>query len=266
MDRPSYLHSFGFLLIVTILGGMLSEIVYVALKAGGLRAALPPLVTVVLPVFLSGVILPYLLIRLLYRSTLRDFGILWTDPQRPWLGWFAGSSALVLLVWFAFWGGLCFLLIFVPEDSDTLTRAELHSRNPIYMLVNNGYHAGIFATVFHWFVTVGFAEELFGRGLLQNALDRRYTRVFGRGRWTVRSSTILAALLFAFWHTEWLSPDPLNILGSLALSMTVVLVPSILLSVVYEKTRSMLAVILLHNVIDGGKLLAWYLWSLIWPA
>ena len=47
--------------------------------------------------------------------------------------------------------------------------------------------------------------------------------------------------------------------------MTIVMVPSLLLSIVYEKTRSMLVVIVLHNVIDGGKVLTWYLWSVIFP-
>ena len=67
------------------------------------------------------------------------------------------------------------------------------------------------------------------------------------------------------WSAEWISLNPVSILGSMATSMTIVLVPSLMLCIVYEKTRSMLVVIVLHNVIDGGKLVTWYLWSVIYP-
>jgi len=261
-------NSFWFLLIVTVIGGMLAEVAFGALKSSGLRDRLPALVALIIPPAVSGLILPYLLIRLVYRSRLREFGIRWVDPERrmaPWLVW---GSIVTVLTWLAFWGLICAGLVMATKtapDQVPMTLAEFHAKNPLHMLLSGSANPRIVATVLHMTVLVGFIEELFGRGFLQSALDRRYTRVFGRGRFTVRASTLLAAILFAFWHTQWLGGDAKAILGSMAISLTIVLVPSLLLSVVYERTRSMLAVILLHDVIDGGKLLAWYAWSWILP-
>ncbi len=263
-----YRYSFWFLLLVTVAGGMLAEATFDALTATGLRDRLPALVALVIPPAVSGLIVPYLLIRFLYRSSLRGFGIRWVDPERRVAPWLVAGSLLATITWMAFWGLLCAGLVMATKtapDRVPLSLAEFYAKNPLHMLLNGPWNPRVAATVLHMTVLVGFIEELFGRGLLQNALDRRYTRVFGRGRFTVRASTLLAAVLFAFWHTQWLGGDVKSILSGMAISLTVVLVPSLLLSVVYEKTRSMLAVIVLHDVIDGGKLLAWYAWSLILP-
>ncbi len=267
-EPRSGLYSFWFLLGVTIGGGMLGELTFDLLRSTGLRERLPALVAVVFPPLVSGALVPYLLIRLTYRSTLRGFGIRWVDPQRPVLGWLLGSSAVALVAWVVFWGAIVVALSFATQathDRVPMTLAEFHAKNPLHMLIHGAATPRIAATVVHFTLLVGFIEELFGRGFLQNALDRRYTRVFGRGWFTIRASTLLAAILFAGWHTQWLSGNPRAILASAAISLTVILVPSLLLCLLYEKTRSMLAVIVLHDVIDGGKLLTWYLWSRILP-
>jgi len=264
----SYLYSFWFLLLATMGGGMLAELAFDVLRSTGARERLPALLALVIPPAVSGLVVPYLLIRLLYRARLREFGIRWIDPQRRVAPWLLGSSVLALVAWLAFWGAICVALLMATKtapDRVPLTLAEFHGKNPLHMLLHGASSPRVVATVIHMTLLVGFIEELFGRGFLQNALDRRYTRVFGRGRFTVPASTLLAAVLFAFWHTQWLSGDPKTILSSAAISMTIVLVPSLLLCLVYEKTRSMLAVIVLHDVIDGGKLLIWYLWSWILP-
>jgi membrane protease YdiL (CAAX protease family) len=264
----SWLYSFRFLLLVTVASGVISEAVAMGLRVSGLRNSMPALLAISLPALVAGALLPYLLIRFVYRSTLRDFGVRWIDPQRPALRWFLGSAAGALILWFAFWGLLCVLLQFAAQaapDQTAVSLAEFHERNPLGKLLRGDFDARLLGYVIHMTIVVGFAEELFGRGLLQNALDRSRQRVLGKGRFTVRVSTLLAALLFAFWHTTWLTTNPLEILSSMAISMTIVLVPSLLLAVVYEKTRSLLVVILLHDVIDGGKLLVWYVWSLILP-
>lgn len=264
----SYLYSFWFLLLVTVGGGMLAELAYDALRSIGARERLPALLVLVIPPVVSGVLVPYVLIRLLYRSRLREFGIRWIDPQHRVAPWLLGSSIAALVVWFAFWGAICLALQMAAHtapDRVPVTLAEFHGKNPLHMLLHGTASPRLVATVIHMTLLVGFIEELFGRGFLQNALDRRYTRVFGRGRFTIRASTLLAAVLFAFWHTQWLGGDPKAILSSAAISLTIVLVPSLLLCLTYEKTRSMLAVIVLHDVIDGGKLLTWYLWSWILP-
>ena len=248
----SYLYSFPFLLVVTIAGGLVGELAFAAIRATGLRDVLPTVLTVSLPAILSGALLPYLLIRFVYQSSLRDFGVRWLPPGHPATAWLIGSSALALGVWLAFWGLLTVAFRLLPPDAMPMTLAEFHAKNPLYMLVHGVNGALLLPHILHMMIVVGFAEELFGRGLLQNALDRRYLGVIGRGRFSIRTSTLLAAVLFAFWHTEWISLNPASI-------------PSLMLCVVYERTRSMLVVIVLHNVIDGGKLFTWYLWSVIAP-
>ncbi|UCG88759.1 MAG: hypothetical protein JSW71_09575 [Gemmatimonadota bacterium] len=47
--------------------------------------------------------------------------------------------------------------------------------------------------------------------------------------------TILAAVLFAMWHIQWFSSNPRSILGRIVTSMTIVLVPCLVLCYVYEK-------------------------------
>jgi membrane protease YdiL (CAAX protease family) len=261
------LYSFWFLLCVTVGSGILAELTYDLLRSTGARERLPALVAVVIPPVVSGLLVPYLLIRFVYRSSLRDFGVRWIDPARPFATWLVGSSALALVTWFAFWGALVALLALAARTSPDrvpLTVAGFHAKNPLHVLLHGEPTPRLTASVIHMTLLVGFIEELFGRGYLQNALDRRSTRVLGRGRFTVRTSTLLTAVLFAFWHTQWTSGSPLAILKSAALSL-IVLPPSLLLCIVYEKTRSMLAVIALHDVIDAGKLVTWYVWSRILP-
>jgi membrane protease YdiL (CAAX protease family) len=263
----SPLYSFWFLLGVTVGSGILAELAYDLLRSTGARDRLPALVALLIPPMVSGLLVPYLLIRFVYRSNLREFGIRWIEPGRPFAGWVVGSAALALVGWFAFWGALVGLLSVATRtspESVPLTLAEFHAKNPLHVLMQGAPTPRVTAGVIHMTLLVGFIEELFGRGYLQNALDRRYTRVLGRGRFTVRTSTLLAAVLFAFWHTQWTGGSALAILKSAALSV-IVLPPSLLLCIVYEKTRSMLAVIALHDVIDGGKLVTWYLWSRILP-
>ena len=265
--QRSPLYSFWFLLGVTVGSGILAELAYDLLRSTGARERLPALVVIVIPPMVSGLLVPYLLIRFVCRSSLRRFGVCWVDPGRPFAGWLVGSSALALGAWFAFWGALVGLLSVATRTSPErvpLTLAEFYAKNPLHVLMQGEPTPRVTAGVIHMTLLVGFIEELFGRGYLQNALDRRHTRVLGRGRFTVRASTLLAAVLFAFWHTQWTSGSALAVLKSAALSV-IVLPPALLLCLVYEKTRSMIAVIVLHDMIDGGKLLTWYLWSRILP-
>ena len=255
------MRSLKFLLLVTFVSGVLAEAIFHALRASGMRDVLPPIVAIVLPPLIAGTLLPYLLIRLAYRSTLRDFGVYWWKAGRPFVAWTLVPSVIVLLGWFGFWSLLLVALGFAPDPQ--VTAADLQAKNPLAMWLSGNHSPRLGATILHMMVSVGFVEELFGRGFLQNALDRIYAGTLGRGRFRVRVSTLIAALLFAFWHTEWLSFDVAAILKSLLVSMTIILVPSLILAVVYEKTRSMLAVILLHDVIDGGKLVAWYVAGLL---
>lgn len=263
---PRILYSFGFLLLITIVSGLLAESVYIGFRDSGMRERLPAVVVASLPSIIAGAVFAYFVIRVVYRSTLRDFGIRWIDCQRPVWKWLIGASIFAIVVWMAFWGLICIGLSFAGQTSldNVPTLAEFYDQNPLHILIHKGYHPQVFAYVLHMMVIVGFAEELFGRGLLQNALDRRYLGIIRLGNVSIRTSTLLAALLFAFWHTQWLAGVG-ALFNSFATSMTIVLVPSLLLAITYERTRSMLVVIILHNVIDGGKLVTWYVWSMILP-
>lgn len=260
------LYGWPFLLGLTVVGGLIAELAALGLRESGLRETLTPYLVISLPATIAGALYPYLVIRLVYRRTLREFGVRWVDPQRPWLPFLIGASALTLAAWTVLWGlivwGLAWVVANQP-DTVPMTLAELHAKNPLHRLMHREFDPRVLAHVLHMCVVVGFAEELFGRGLLQNAAGQRYTRPLGIGRFTIQSGTLIAALLFAFWHVQWLAGSLTAVAGTLLTSMTIVLLPSLLLCVAYERTRSMLCVIVLHNVIDGGKLVTWYAWSRI---
>jgi membrane protease YdiL (CAAX protease family) len=188
------------------------------------------------------------------------------------LPWLLGAGAATMAGWLCLWAFVCGASAGghgMPQLH--ITPEELYSKNPLYTLAHGTFDAHSLAIVIHMSLLVGFAEELLGRGLLQNALHQRYAGSLGQGWFSIRRSTLLAAVLFAFWHTRYLDLGPIallpvkTILTSLLSSMTIVLVPSLLLCVVYERTRSLLAVVVLHDVIDGGKLVAWFLWTLVFP-
>jgi membrane protease YdiL (CAAX protease family) len=235
-----------------------------ALTASGLRARLPAILAMEIPPPVGGLVIPYLVIRVLYRRSLRDFGVRWLVPGRRALPWFLGASAATVAAWTTVWVVLFGALALLTRSKTPLpfTLAEFAAKNPLSLLLDPGTPStrrmDAVGYVVHVFLTVGFAEELFGRGLLVNALEVRYGDTWGRAPWTVRKSTVLASVLFAAWHIQWLSG--LRQLAVTAVtSMTIVIVPSFLLCLVYEKTRSLAVTIALHNVIDGGKLLVWYL-------
>lgn len=271
--KSVFLHSFLFLLVLTVASSLVGQLSAAGLRGSGLPQPLRAFL-VSLPPFLNGALFPYLLIRLVYRSSLKEFGVRWIDPGRRVLPWLIGSGVVALAAWLCLWGLICGGVSLLADSSLAnlpLTLADLHSKNPLHLLVHGKGGPKELALVVHMTLLVGFAEELWGRGFLQNALEKRYQGTIGRGRFSVRTSTVLAAVLFAFWHTSYLDLSPLGllpatkILGTALTSLTIVLVPSFLLCLVYEKTRSILAVVVLHDIIDGGKLLAWLLWSLVLP-
>ncbi|MDH3628920.1 MAG: CPBP family intramembrane metalloprotease [Acidobacteriota bacterium] len=254
MEKRPYLTSFWFLALLTFISGILAEGAHLFLVSSGFRDRLPPLLAVAIPGFLAGALFPYLVIRWVYRESLASLGIRWWTAGRRSLTWLLVTCGATFIVWLVFWAGLMALLQLAPEGNEAATTL---SRNPLTMVLAGESSARLLAVLIYFAVLVGFAEELLGRGLLQNVLDRGYDKVYGKGRFTIRKSTLLAALLFGLWHTEWLQTDPLAILGSLLTSATIVMVPSLLLCVVYERTRGMLVVIVLHNFIDFSKFVAW---------
>jgi membrane protease YdiL (CAAX protease family) len=271
----AFFSSFAFLLVVTVIGSLVGEIAFGVLHRSGLSYKLPAIVVVALPPFISGAVFPFLLIRLLYRADLKQFGVRWIDRNRSVAPWMIGSSLIVLCGWLALWGILCGALSVVPREllrQHHVEFASFYSRNPLYRIVHGSHDSESLALVVHMSLLVGFAEELFGRGFLQNVLDRRYKGIFGRGRFSIRTSTVLAAVLFALWHVNYLNVRTLELLPaneifkSAVVAMTVVFVPSLMICVVYEKTRSLAAVVVVHDVVDGGKLFTWLVWSLLLPA
>ena len=243
---------------MTVASTLLAHLTYDGVREAGLRKVLPAVVWTEIPPMVAGLLLPYFLIRLVYRSRLRAFGVSWFEPGRPVLAWFASAAMATLVVWAIVWVGIFTLIGWAPVEAAVGTPADLVAANPLHAALWDPRPRPV-AYVLHMFIFVGFAEELLGRGLLQNALDRGHPGSVGFGRCRVGRSTVIAALLFAAWHIDWLVGSVSGVLGSIATSMTIVLLPCFLLCFVYEKTRSMAAVIALHNVIDGGKLAVWYM-------
>jgi len=245
--------------MLTVASSLLADMSYDWVREAGLRELLLTHVWTEIPPLLAGALFPYLVIRLVYRSSLREFGVSWFEPGRPVWGWLGSAVVAVLAGWVIVWISLFALVGWAqPLDASIPSPSDLLALNPLEAVLRKPT-ARPLAYVWHMFVFVGFAEELLGRGLLQNALDRGYSGRVGTGRCSVRVSTLLAAVLFAIWHIDWLAGSVSGVLSSIAVSLTIVLVPCVLLCLVYEKTRSMFAVILLHNVIDGGKLAVWYI-------
>lgn len=260
-SKASARNSLAFVLGLTVVCQLVAEGSYHLLTASGLRQRMPSLVAMEIPPALGGLVVPYLVIRLVYGKTLAAFGVHGWKPGRRTGAWLLGASAATLAAWAAIWVALFGMLSLVSRGGAEvpMTCARLAQANPLARLLGSTpAQASSRDYVVHVFLTVGFAEELFGRGLLVNALEPRYGRVWRRGRWPLKKSTVLAALLFAAWHIQYMKGFR-TFLVTVATSMTIVVVPSLLLTVVYDKTRSLAATIVLHNVIDGGKLLVWYI-------
>jgi len=263
---PQFVHSFSFLLLMTLASGIICELTLLFMRVTGLRQALPPLIAIPIAPATGGLVFPLVMIRFVYGKNLREFGVRWIEPGRGALRWLVGSGALVLLVASIIWALLFAAAGLVASGGEAspseLSPAALQRQNPLYQLIHEGYDAENLADVVHSCLFVGFVEELFGRGLLVNALDRRYKAVWGWRNWTFRQSTLLASVLFAAWHINWLSFDLSKIFHSAVTSVTLLPV-SFLVCLVYEKTRSIAVTIALHDLIDGGKLFAWYLAGLL---
>jgi membrane protease YdiL (CAAX protease family) len=254
----SFVYGFWFLLALTVLSTFIGELAFAWTDKVEPRGALGAVFWTEVPPFLCGFLFPYVVIRVVYRSTLASFGVHWFEPGRSVTAWLVGLSAASIAAWIPVW----WLVFSAAEMADAgelpFSVAELVALNPLQRMFLHPTDVQVFAVVLHMFVLVGFMEELLGRGLLQNALRRRYTGTLGRGRWSVSHSTFLASVLFAAWHVQWFGSVG-EVVQSIGVSLTIVLVPVFALCLLYEKTRSMLAVIVLHNVIDGGKLVFWYI-------
>jgi membrane protease YdiL (CAAX protease family) len=253
--------SFWFVLALTIGCGWIGEGSYYLLTLSGLRATLPTLLAEEIPPALGGLIAPYLIIRLIYRKKLKDFGVRWFERGHSALVWLAAASAITIAAWTTLWVGIFGLFVYASHSGIALpiTAADFAEKNPLLRLAHHSSASSADRNyVIHVFLTVGFAEELFGRGLLVNALDRRYGQVIGGGRFTIKKSTLYAAFLFAIWHVEWMGGLKMMLITAFS-AVTVIIFPSLLLSLVYEKTRSLAVTIALHNVIDGGKLVVWFM-------
>jgi membrane protease YdiL (CAAX protease family) len=269
-EGAGFLYSLGFLLLVTVAGSLLGRTSYHLLTTTGLRKSLPPLVALEIPPVLGGFVFPLLLIRFVYGKSLPDFGVRWFEPGRPFLGWLVGSSAVALVVWVVVWTVLFAVLVFRPRKAgrSPMTPAKLAEANPLKWVLDGRGTTHNLVFVLHSFLFVGFAEELFGRGLLMNALERSYPGDLRILTVTVQRATLLAAILFAAWHIEWIPITERGTFGAFRLvsviksavtCMTIVLLASFAICLVYEKTRSLATAVALHNVVDGGKLLTWYL-------
>lgn len=162
---------------------------------------------------------------------LRDVGLSW-DHARSGVLWVAGIVV-----------GLNLLLVALTVAiGGTL---ELRSTGWTPLVI--GAHL-----VVTW-VFVGIAEELLGRAYLQNKL----VALFGGGRDRLRKAggIVVAALLFALWHV----PQRLFVAGldsgQLPTNVLVLVAVGLAFGLVYEYTRNVVFVGLLHGAYDFPPLL-----------
>jgi len=190
------------------------------------------------------------------------------------LAWCSGSSAAALAVWLCFWESPVELSRSLPEPGSPACQGfpgDVYARNPLLRLLITENRRRKLSFRAHMTVLVGFIEKIFGRG----CSERTRQRYAGSEVWGVIHSQEHRARGTAFCllaHSVFMNLDAFGLLSAKttssrqrARSDDVVLVPSLLLCIVYEKTRSLLAVSHPAQVIDGGKLLTWFLWSLVLP-
>ena len=237
-----------------------SESVHILGNSIGLLDIIPSFFGVFLEPALSGVFLAWIVLRLVYKQDFRQSGCQWVEPTRkaaiiPQLLFFGllllGIQCVVWAVIYGMYG--------MPYGN------QISASNPLDTLITQGFDSVNLATVLYMCVFAGLLKEPFARILIQNTLQHRYTRVLQLGKWSVQHSTLWTTLLLAIWYDSLnvyffsaLVISEMPIWACILCSLAVGLIGSFSLAYVYEKTQSMAAAVILHNIIAGSKILVWW--------
>ncbi|MBI5368088.1 MAG: CPBP family intramembrane metalloprotease [Planctomycetes bacterium] len=247
-------YSFAFAAALTALSALLTQSVirWVFVGKGVVDPRVPAWLAAELPALLGSALLALAVVRWIYRAGPAAHGcrLLAAGRTRAAVGYVLLCGALVT----AGWTVIALIVAAANTPQENLTLLE---QNAVWRAWNRP-NALVRSFVIHSLFLVGFLEEPLARGLIQTALERRYSRVINLWIIKFRVSTLLAAVLFAAWHIDLVPFNPGVLLKETLVAVLLLLPISFLLSYVYEKTQSLLAPILLHNVVDGGKLLAFY--------
>jgi hypothetical protein len=234
-----------------------SECIHILGNSVGLLDIIPSFFGVFIVPVLSGVVFAWLVLRFVYKKSFGESGCQWIDPSRRdgMVSQVVGFGLFLIGIQCAVW----FLVYRLPHG------AELSLSNPLYALIEQGFNSVDVANIVYMCLLVGLIKEPFARGLVQNTLQHRYTGTVQLGKWTVQHSTIWAAILLTVWNSAFnmylfqallISEMPLWVclFGALSLGC----VTSFSLAYVYEKTQAMAATVILHNIIEGSKILVWF--------
>ncbi|HEY9059133.1 MAG TPA: type II CAAX endopeptidase family protein [Pseudobacteroides sp.] len=97
--------------------------------------------------------------------------------------------------------------------------------------------------VYQAFIIAAIAEELFFRGFVYNSLKKVVT---------VPTAQVLSSIIFAFWHFSLIKSFLIEQTLNPILNMVEIFVLGLVLSFIYERSKSLISSILFHGFIDGG--------------
>ncbi|HWR83279.1 MAG TPA: CPBP family intramembrane glutamic endopeptidase [Candidatus Deferrimicrobium sp.] len=170
-------------------------------------------------------ILSLLVIALLLKGHLKDYGL-------NVMNW---SISRKYILWFFLIYGAITLLNFLPNFLQRRPESvgfSLTSSNILGWLSFQGLMSGT-------------SEEIFFRGLLQTLLSKAWTGSVKIWKSLVPSAGLIAAVIFTFAHMEF-AFDPFAVNYSVS-QLVVAFILGILYSVAYDRTKSLIAPILMHN-------------------
>lgn len=182
------------------------------------------------------------LIAWLSKGKLSDYGLQW--PKRK-------SYALAALAWGAFFGVLMTVVDYFPQILKHLPPPENLSFTPI----------SVGAWLFFQWVFVGPTEEIPFRGLLQTFLMQRSSGRVRLFRYEMHVAGVILALLFAVAHiTSFWTENFWLAVGQQIYAFAL----GILYAYWREKSGSLWAPILGHNLSDGVEYVLMFLMTWAW--
>lgn len=182
------------------------------------------------------------LIAWLSKGRLLEFGLQWPKEKR---------YALSALAWGAFFGVLMTVVDYFPQILKHLSPPENLSLTP----------TSVGAWLFFQWIFVGPTEEIPFRGLLQTFLMRRTSGRMRLLKYEMHAAGVILAILFAVAHlTSFWTENFWLALGQQIYAFAL----GILYAYWREKSGSLLAPIVGHNVSDGVEYCFMFLMTWLW--
>ena len=182
------------------------------------------------------------LIAWLSKGRIAEYGLQW--PQNK-------SYVLAAIAWGVFFGVLMTLVDYLPQILNHIPPPDNLSLTAISIVGWMGFE-GVF---------VGFSEEIPFRGLLQTFLMQRTSGRVRLGKFDMHVAGIILALLFALAHASNFSTRPFWFaLGQQIYAFAL----GILYAYWREKSGSVLAAVIGHNVGDGVEYILEFLMTWLW--